>query len=29
MALPGLDPAIVEFQRRASEGVQSGNQGRR
>ena len=29
MALPGLDPAIVEFQRRASEGVKPGNQGRR
>jgi 4-amino-4-deoxy-L-arabinose transferase-like glycosyltransferase len=29
MALPGLDPSIVEFQRRGSEGVKSGNQGRR
>lgn len=29
MALPGLDPDIVEFQRRAAEGVRKGNQGRR
>ncbi len=29
MALPGLDPAIVEFQRRIAEGGKSGNQGRR
>jgi tetratricopeptide (TPR) repeat protein len=29
MALPGLDPAIVEFQRRAAEGVRNRDQGRR
>ena len=29
MALPGLDPSIVEFQRRIDEGGRSGNQGRR